>query len=92
MVLHSSEHELFICAPDESRLSRRSIVKDEKVRNFLIELINDNIDRADWSARVDFLATYMAEQIDGGLLAKELEAMLGGCQVKKITFSKFLTG
>ena len=34
----------------------------------------------DWSARVDFLATYMAEQIDGGLLAKELESLLG-CQV-----------
>ena len=29
---------------------------------------------------MDFLATYMAEQIDGGLLAKELEALLG-CQV-----------
>lgn len=29
---------------------------------------------------MDFLATYMAEQIDGGLLAKELEQMLN-CQV-----------
>ena len=29
---------------------------------------------------MDFLATYMAEQIDGGLLAKELESLLG-CQV-----------
>ena len=29
---------------------------------------------------MDFLATYMAEQIDGGLLAKELEALLG-CHV-----------
>ena len=37
-------------------------------------------DMDDWSARVDFLATYMAEQIDGGLLAKELESLLG-CQV-----------
>ena len=37
-------------------------------------------DLDDWSARVDFLATYMAEQIDGGLLAKELEALLG-CHV-----------
>ena len=37
-------------------------------------------DLDDWSARIDFLATYMAEQIDGGLLAKELEALLG-CQV-----------
>lgn len=80
MVLHSSERELFICAPDESRLSLRSIVQDEKVRRFLTELVNDLIDHTDWSARVDFLATYMAEQIDGGLLAKELEGMLG-CQV-----------
>ena len=43
-----------------------------------IALLLQDLD--DWSARVDFLATYMAEQIDGGLLAKELEALLG-CHV-----------
>lgn len=35
----------------------------------------------DWSVRIDFLATYMAEQVDGGLLAKELEQLLDKCQV-----------
>ena len=30
--------------------------------------------------RLDFLATYAAEHIDGGLIARELETILG-CQV-----------
>ena len=59
-----------------SRLSLKSIVRDEAVRGFLQRLVRDFIDLADWSARLDFLATYMAEQLDGGLLAKELEQML----------------
>jgi hypothetical protein len=79
MVLHSSEHELFLTAPGEDKLSLRSMVSDESVRNFFSALVAECLDLDDWSARMDFLATYMAEQIDGGLLAKELEAMLN-CQ------------
>ena len=33
-----------------------------------------------WMDRLDFLATYAAEHIDGGLIARELETMLG-CHV-----------
>ncbi len=65
-----------------SRISLKSMVKDGEVRAFLTALVRDHVDLGDWSARMDFLATYLAEQIDGGLLAKELETMLG-CQVIK---------
>ena len=81
LVLHSSERELFLCQVGMSRLSLKSIVRDEGVRRFLSRLVGECVDLADWGARLDFLATYMAEQIDGGLLAKELEQMLN-CQVR----------
>lgn len=80
MVLHSSEKELFLCAAAEARLSLRTIISDENVRQFMVRIATDFIDLENWSSRLDFLATYMAEQINGGLLAKELETLLG-CQV-----------
>ena len=76
MVVHSSERDLFVCAPGESKLSLKSVIGDEKIRNFFKNLVKEFLDKENWSARLDFLATYMAEQIDGGLLAKELETML----------------
>jgi hypothetical protein len=88
LVLISSEKELFLCAPGEAKLSLRSIIRDQSVRNFLTTLIRDYVDLTNWSARIDFLSTYMAEQVDGGLLGKELEELLG-CHVG---FSKNLEG
>eukprot|EP00094_Tigriopus_californicus_P004958 TCALIF_04774-PA protein Name:"Similar to nek8 Serine/threonine-protein kinase Nek8 (Danio rerio)" AED:0.11 eAED:0.12 QI:30/0.66/0.28/0.85/0.83/0.71/7/0/1060 len=80
IVLHSSEKELFLCAAGEARLSLRTIISDDHVRQFMVRIVTDFIDLENWSSRLDFLATYMAEQINGGLLAKELETLLG-CQV-----------
>lgn len=80
LVLHSSERELFLTAAGEAKLSLSSIVKDGDVNSFLGRLVAACLDLDDWSSRVDFLATYMAEQVDGGFLAKELEAMLA-CHV-----------
>ncbi len=80
MVLHSSEHELFLVAPGEAKLSLRTMVGDDAVRGFFRDLVTDCLDLDDWSARLDFLATYMAEQFHGGMLAKELEKMLAGTE------------
>ena len=41
MVLHSSEHELFLTAPGERKLSLRSMVNDEAVRNFFSGIVSD---------------------------------------------------
>ncbi len=46
-----------------SRLSLKSIVRDASVRRFLSSLVGECVDLTDWSARLDFLATYMAEQV-----------------------------
>ena len=63
MILHSSEHELYLCAPGEAKLSRKSIIKDEGIRKFFVTMVKEFLDNTDWSARLDFLATYMAEQV-----------------------------
>jgi hypothetical protein len=44
--------------------------------------VADHLDLTQWGVRVDFLATYAAEHVDGARIAKELESMLG-CQVRK---------
>ena len=43
MILHSSEHELFLTAPDERKLSLRSMVNDEAVRNFFSGIVSDTL-------------------------------------------------
>ena len=43
LVLHSSEHELFLTAPGERRLSLRSMVNDEAVRNFFSGIVADTL-------------------------------------------------
>ena len=45
MVLHSSEHELFLTAPGERKLSLRSMVNDEAVRNFFSGIVSDALGR-----------------------------------------------
>jgi hypothetical protein len=50
-------------------------------------LAADHLDLAHWGARIDFLATYAAEHIDGALIAKEFEAMLG-CKVRETGLKK----
>ena len=43
LILHSSEHELFLTAPGERRLSLRSMVNDEAVRNFFSGIVADTL-------------------------------------------------
>ena len=45
MILHSSEHELFLTAPGERKLSLRSMVNDEAVRNFFSGIVSDALGR-----------------------------------------------
>ena len=45
MILHSSEHELFLTAPGERKLSLRSMVNDEAVRNFFSGIVTDALAR-----------------------------------------------
>ncbi len=42
--------------------------------------MTDHLDTSRPGGRLDFLATYAAENRDGAIIAKELETMLG-CQV-----------
>ena len=49
-------------------------------REFFSRLVADHLDISKVGTRLDFLATYAAENRDGAIMAKELETMLG-CQV-----------
>lgn len=75
-LIHTSEKELFICSPNRIRLNLKTIINHVELRQFFEDLVADFLDKDDWGARIDFLATYAAEQIDGGLIARALQQML----------------
>ena len=83
LVLHTSEKELFISSVDNARLNLQTIINDANVRDFFVHMVKRHLDMDNWSARVDFLATYAAEQIDGNLICRTLKQMLG-CEVGMI--------
>ena len=62
MVLHSSEHELFLTAAGEAKLSLRSMVGDEAVRRFFTSLVSDCLDLDDWSARKSNIAVRFSDK------------------------------
>ncbi|XP_040565280.1 serine/threonine-protein kinase Nek8 [Lepeophtheirus salmonis] len=75
-ILHSSEKELFLCRPGESKISLKTMIGDQMVRKFFMFLVEEFLDKSDPNARIDFLASYAAEHVDGGLISKELESLL----------------
>ena len=82
-VLHTSEKELFLSLADGARLNLQTVINDAAIRSFFQTLIKRHLDLNNWSARVDFLATYAAEHIDGNLICRTMKQILG-CEVGMI--------
>lgn len=49
MVLHTSERELFICSPENALISVKTLINDEAVKKFCLEIAENVIDRVSFS-------------------------------------------
>ena len=105
--------ELFLSLPDNARLNLQTVIGDDAIRRFFVNVSEKFLDHTDWSARcflqfenfflktlshedtsekeisimlwfrLDFLATYAAENIDGNLICRTMKQMLD-CEVGMI--------
>ena len=49
MVLHTSERELFICSPENALISVKTLINDEAVKKFCLEIAENVIDQVSFS-------------------------------------------
>ena len=73
-LLSGSEKELFLCEIGTKKITLQTLISDHSVKQFF-ELIQRNILEQS-NARVDFLGSYAAEHVDGGLIARELQSIM----------------
>ena len=73
-LLSGSEKELFLCEIGTKKITLQTLISDHSVKQFF-ELIQRNILEQS-NARVDFLGSYAAEHVDGGLIARELQTIM----------------
>ena len=74
-LLNGSETELFLCEEGAKKITLSTLVSDAGLRDVFSGLAQRLL--MEEGGRLDFLGSYAADHIDGGLLARELESLMG---------------
>ena len=74
ILLNGSEKELFLCEDGAKKITLQTLISDKELRD-LFELISRNV-LVEEGGRVDFLGSYAADHVDGGLMARELQSLM----------------
>ena len=73
-LLNGSETELFLCEEGAKKITLGTLVSDKDLRDMFVAIAEKLMMEG---GRLDFLGSYAADHVDGGLLTGELERLMG---------------